>query len=63
MDNLEEMKLLKKLIEAEDAMEAPVRQEFYTPHYEFVVSIGKDHTASIILDESAYFELMESEEL
>jgi hypothetical protein len=58
---MKEEKLLKKLVENGDIGPAPNRSEYYTPHYEVIVGIGKDHTAKIILDEGAYFALMEED--
>lgn len=62
MEEQEKTILLRTLVENDTPRPAPTRMEFYTPHYEIVVGIGKDYSATIIIDEESYFELMESEE-
>ncbi len=59
---MKEEKLLKELVERGDIGPAPTRSEYYTPHYEVIVGIGKDHSAKIIIDEEAYFTLLENED-
>lgn len=62
MKEKEETILLRKIIENEDPNPAPNRIEFVSPHYEIIVPIGEDHTASVFIDAESYFELLESEE-
>jgi len=51
-------KMLYSLIKDENLTEAPAKTELVSTHYEFIIGIGKDHTARIILDEDAYNELL-----
>ena len=62
MKEKDETILLRKLLEEGDVNPAPEKVEYSTPHYELIIGIGKDHTASIFIDEDAYFELMENDE-
>ena len=36
---------------------APVKRLFHSKHYEYIIGIGKDHTASLTIDEDALKEL------
>lgn len=36
---------------------APIKRVFCSKHYEHIIGIGKDHTASLIIDEDALKEL------
>ena len=62
MKEKEETYLLRKLIEEGNLNPAPSKMEFYTPHFEMVIGIGKDHSATLIIDEDSYFELLENDE-
>lgn len=48
-----ETKLLE-LIKDIPASDAPFRVEFVSPHFEFLIPIGRDHTASITMDSDSY---------
>lgn len=37
--------------------DAPTKIEYYSPHIEVIIGIGKDHTASLIMDVDAWEEL------
>ena len=51
------LKCLKDLIRGEDLVEAPKTVEYIGKCYEFIVAIGADETATIILSEEALKEL------
>ena len=36
---------------------APCKTQRHGAHYEVIIGIGRDHTATLTLDEDAYFEL------
>jgi len=46
-------KKLKDLIRGMDLIEAPTKTERFGVHYEFIIEIGNDETASIILTKEA----------
>jgi len=62
MKEREETILLRKIVEDEDLNPVPNRIVFSEPHYEIIVPIGADNTASIYLSRDAYFALVETEE-
>lgn len=37
---------------------APKRIDLYTDHYIFTVRIGKDHSATVIIDRDDFYELL-----
>jgi hypothetical protein len=48
---------MKALLMTNDIGDAPHKTQRVGKHYEVIIAIGKDHTATLTLDESAYFEL------
>jgi len=62
-------KLIKELLPVGTLVEdpAPYKTEYCMPHYEVLIGIGKDHTASFIVDAEAvennpdYFEELPEE--
>ena len=46
-------KQLKDLIRGHDLVEAPTKTERFGKHYEFIIGIGNDETATIILSDDA----------
>ena len=53
------VELLREIMSRERIAPGPFRREFVSPHVEAVVGIGKDHTATISVDEEALEVLFE----
>ena len=49
--------LLRELFKRNGLSSAPTKIELVSSHKECIIGIGKDHTASIIIDENALNEL------
>ena len=61
MDEYSDIELLAELIRRnqDNTHDAPSKREYFTPHYDVLIGVGKDHTADITLDHDAMSELME----
>lgn len=49
--------LLKILLMRNIVQDAPTKVTFYTRHHTITIGIGKDHTATIVLDDDALTKL------
>lgn len=45
---------LREVVTGMDKVDAPVKTVRHGKHYEFLIGIGKDHTAFITMDDEAY---------
>lgn len=57
LSETDEKLLLLSIIHRSVVLDAPKKTEYFTPHKEITVAIGKDNTARIILDNDALDEL------
>ena len=57
-----ELESLKFILDEENPSPVASKVSYSTPHYEFEISIGEKHSASVIISEEAYYELLERAE-
>lgn len=50
-------KKLKDLIINDEPLEAPNKREYFTKHYDFIIPIGEDESATITMSKEAFEEL------
>jgi len=48
---------IKALLMTNNIGDAPHKTQRHGKHYEVIIAIGKDHSATLTMDEQAYFEL------